>query len=116
MRIPFQIPDINDTDEAEGFVYLEDDFLVFDVQVLAWGLSRSDTETVKVERGVIDGLRVESGWFSDRLHVVTRNAALLKALPGVHVAAVTVRTKKKYRAEVAAFAEQVRAWKAKAVT
>ncbi len=112
MRIPFQIPDINDTDEAEGFVYIEDDFLVFDVQVLAWGLSRSDTETVKVERGVIDGLRIERGWISDRLHVDTRNTSLLKALPGTHVSAVTVRTKKRYRSEVAAFAEQVRGWKA----
>lgn len=114
MRIPFEIKTGSDIDEAAGFLYLEEDFLVFEWHILHWGISKGETTTVKVERGVIDGIRAEQRWWKDRLWIDTRNLELLKALPGSHVAQVELRTKRKHRTAVAVFVQAVRLWKEKA--
>lgn len=114
MRIPFEIKTDSDIDETAGLLYLEGEFLVFEWYVLQWGISKGETTTVKVERGVIDGIRTERRWWKDRLWIATRNLELLKAIPGPHVAEVELRTKKKHRAAVEAFVRAVIAWKVKA--
>jgi hypothetical protein len=114
MRIPFEIKTDSDIDEAAGFLYLEGEYLVFEWYILHWGISKGETTTVKVERGVIDGIRAEQRWWKDRLWIDTRNLELLKSLPGSHVAQVELRTKRKHRTAVAVFVQAVRHWKERA--
>ena len=111
MRIPFEIPDVNETDEAKGFVYLEGDFLVFDIDILSWGIAKSDSKTVKAERGVINSIRLEPRWFKDRLYIGTKKVELLKEIPGPHVDEIELRTRKKHRSRVEAFIKSVWEWK-----
>ena len=109
-RLPFQIPEINDVHEGKGFVYLENEFLVFRFTVVNWGVVEGAWETVKAERALIDGIHTEKGIFKDKLIIDTRDARLLDAIPGKYRGAVLVRTRKQDRAQVEAFVERVRAW------
>ncbi len=111
MRIPFEIPSFDEVDEAAGFLYLEEEYLVFEYHILQWGLIKSEPSIVKAERGVIDDVRVQRGWFKDRLLIATHNIELLKAIPGPHASEIELRTKKKYRPQVEVFVEQVFVWK-----
>ncbi len=111
MRIPFEIPEVDEVHEAAGYVYLEDEYLVFEFHVLNWGITKGEQTIVKAERGVVDGIRAQPGWFKDRLLIETHNTRLLKEIPGTHVAAIELRTKKRHRLQVGQFIELVQAWK-----
>ncbi len=113
MRVPFQIPDVTDVDEATGFIYLEGDYLVFEYQIMEWGLLKGERATVKAERAVIDGIRMKHGLFKDRLYIATHSTELLKEIPGPHASEIEVRTRKKHRSDVAAFVAMVSSWKRK---
>lgn len=96
MRIPFEISEVDDHHEAAGYVYLAEDFLVFEFHVRKWGLFKGETATVKVERGVIDGISVQRRLFRDRLLVATSSLDLLREIPGPHVSEIELRTKRRY--------------------
>lgn len=110
MRIPFTIPDVSDADEAEGFVFLEDDFLVIEYTILKLSMFRQDPVTVKVDKNVLVHLDVKRKLFSDRLIVETTSVQLLREIPGEHVAGVELRTKRKHREAIERFVERVHAW------
>ena len=110
MRIPFTIPDVSDIDEAEGFIYLEEGFLVIEYQIKKLGLFRRPVETVKVERGVVKALELRRKLFGDRLVIETTSMQLLREVPGKHVAGVELRTQRKYRDVIEDFIEEVHAW------
>ena len=109
-RLPFQIPKVREVHEGKGFVYLEEDFLIFRFTILNWGVAEGDWETVKVERGLIDGIHSEKGIFKDKLLIQTRNQRLLDAIPGDHRTELSLRTRKQDRVQVGSFIERVRAW------
>jgi hypothetical protein len=110
-RIAFQIPEVESIHEGKGFVWLEDEFLVFRFTVLDFGMTERGWETVKVERALIDGIRTERGLLKDKFLIATRNRRLLEAIPGKHSGEISLRTKKKERAQVEAFVERVLAWR-----
>lgn len=110
MRIPFEIS-VDDINEAAGFLYLEDDYLVFEYHILKWGVIRGEHAIVKTERGVIDELRVRRGLFKDRLVIATHSLKLLQEIPGRHASEIELRVKKRYRREVEAFLQKVLSWK-----
>lgn len=110
VRIPFTIPDVSDTDEAEGFVYVEDDYFVIEYEIKKLGLFRQGAQFVKVDRAVIVGLEVKHRLFSDRLIIETTSMQLMREIPGKHVAGVEVRTARKHREAVRQFVERVHAW------
>jgi hypothetical protein len=114
MRIPFKITSVEENHEATGFLYIDDDFLVFEYQILKWGITKGASGTVKAERGVIDAVRVKRGLFKDQLLVATRNIQLLREIPGPHVSEIELRTKKKHRDQIDAFIQEVWAWKSSA--
>ncbi|HEX7069214.1 MAG TPA: hypothetical protein VF190_00340 [Rhodothermales bacterium] len=110
-RIPFHIPEVNSLHEGKGFVWLEDEFLVFRFTVLDFGVTERGWETVKVERPLIDGIRTQRGLLKDKLLIATRNQRLLEAIPGDHNGEISLRTKKQEREQVQAFVERVLAWR-----
>lgn len=110
VRIPFTIPDVSDTDEAEGFLYLEDDYLVVEYTVKKFGIFRKATRMVKADRTVIVALELRKGLFGDRLVIETSSMQLLREVPGKHVTGVEVRTRRSHREAVQRFIERVHAW------
>ncbi len=109
MRIPFEY-DVDDLNEAAGFLYLEDDFLVFELQVLALGLVKRESEIIKAERSVIEDIEVRKGLIKDRLVVSSHSIKLLKAIPGRHATEIVLKIKKKHRREAEEFVDRVHLW------
>lgn len=105
-RIPFTIDD-DHGHEISGLTFLDDAFVVFEIQVKKWGLYKEPPETVKAEVGVIDSIRFEVGFFKDKVFVVPRKSELLQAIPGDHKGEIKLKVAKRYRAEAQQFVADV---------
>lgn len=103
-RIPFQIDDQHGH-RISGLVFLEDEFVVFEIRVKKWGLYEKPTETVKAERSVISHMHFEHGFFNDRLFMVPKRSELLEAIPGNHKGELKLKVAKRYRNEVKRFVD-----------
>ena len=105
-RIPFEI-DSNHGHEITGLVFLEDEFLVFEVQVRKWSLYKEPQEKVKAELAVIEHIRFDTGFFSDKIFVVPKRSALLEAIPGDHKGELKLKVSKRYREAAMQFVTDV---------
>ena len=105
--IPFQIYDSHGH-KIRGVTFLEDEFIVFDVQVRRFGLINQAPEKVKAELGLIADIRFESGLFGDRIIVIPRKMELLDAVPGDHKGEIKLKIARRYRDDAEAFVQEVR--------
>lgn len=97
-NIPFEITD-NHGHIVTGLIYLNEEFVVFEVQVTKWSISKQPVETIKVEYGAVDTIRFKNGFFKDSIFVVPKRAALLDAVPGSHKGEIQLKIAKRYRDE-----------------
>lgn len=108
MRIPFETPDIHHGfSEGKGFVYLDDEFLVFEVRIHTLGLFEQEAQVIKVEPAVIEAIRLERGLFSDKLCIRPRKIEVLDAIPGDHEIEVKLKVKRKHRLSAQQFVADV---------
>ena len=105
-RIPFKI-DSNHGHEISGLLFIEDEFLVFEVQMRRWSLYKEPKETVKAELAVIEHIRFAAGFFSDKIFIVPKRSALLEAIPGDHDGELKLNVAKRYRDAAADFVTTV---------
>ena len=94
--VPFQISDSRGH-KVTGLLYLEEEYLVFEIQARKWGLFKSPPEKVKAEFGVIDHITLERGLFGDSIFIVPRRSDLLNAIPGDHKGELKLKVAKRYR-------------------
>ncbi len=96
--VPFRL---RDTDmgmtENRGLLYLDDEFLVFDLQEGIAGLTRQHNQTIKIEPAALVSVRLERGMLNDVLHIRPRKDTLLEALPGEHVLEVQLKISRRHR-------------------
>ena len=84
-RIPFQLPDANlGFTEIKGLVYLEDDYLVFEVGTGISGGAKKKRHTIKIELRALHAIRFEPGAFRDHLFVRPKERDLFRAMPGMY--------------------------------
>lgn len=96
--IPFQLPDTNmGMTENTGLVYLDDEFLVFDLQRGLSGVTKSETRTIKIEPAALAGVRFNRGTLKDALYFRPKKRELLDAMPGDHEVEVKLRIAKRHR-------------------
>lgn len=109
MRIPFEA-EIDDFNEMAGFLYLEDDYLVFEYDILKLGILKANHVVVKAERGLINDLRIKHGLFKDRLFVASHSPKLLNEVPGKHASEIQLNIKRRYRRDLDVFVDAVLEW------
>ena len=106
--IPFKIPDVHEGfSEAHGILYLDEEFLVFEVQTLTLGMIKQDPETIKVELAALHEVEFKPGLFSDRLLIRPKKLQLLAAMPGKHEGELKLKVKRAERARVLGFIREV---------
>ncbi len=93
--VPFTISDDHGHD-ISGLLSLEEEFIVFDVQVKKWGIFDEPPEKVKAEFGLIDTIRLDRGIFKDHIFIVPKRPDLLKAVPGTHKGELKLKVAKRY--------------------
>ncbi len=96
--IPFQLPDTNmGTTENSGLVYLDDEFLVFDLQSGLAGLTKNVSRTIKIEPAALVDVRFVQGRIKDALYIRPKKSELLEAMPGDHEVEVKLKIAKRHR-------------------
>lgn len=96
--VPFRLPggDMGMT-EYTGLLYLDETYLVLDLQQGLSGLSQSHYLTVKVEPAALRSVRYEQGLFRDTLHLRPKKDELLRTLPGEHTLEAALAVSRKHR-------------------
>ena len=97
--IPFKLPDVG-LSEVQGYLYFEEEFLVFDVETALFGEFNGEEQTIKIEPKAIVELEFEKGVFKDKLCVRPKKRDLLKAMPGSFEDEIKLRVAHKHRGKV----------------
>ena len=109
--VPFQLEDTNmGLTENFGLLYMEDEFLVFDLQSGLKGVTRWKRQLVKVEPKAINGIRLRHGKLKDTLLIKPKKNKLLQVIPGDHKIEVKLKIKKKHRSEAERLVQRVINW------
>lgn len=109
--IPFQLPDIHyGLTEIKGTVYLDEEFLVLEVQTALFGEFEQEYQIIKIEPRALRDIRLERGLFKDRLRLWPKKDTLLNVMPGEHRVELKLKIWNRYRDEAEALVEQVRQW------
>ena len=106
--IPFTLgsTDLGLTEHA-GLIYLEDEFLVFEIQSGISGGSKSDRQVIKIETKALRSVDTTQGIRTDKLSVYPKKSALLDAVPGNHSEKVVLNIPKRYRDQLEKLTEKV---------
>lgn len=108
--VPFKIPD-DHGHEISGLVYIEDEYLVFEVKVVKWSMFKQPTETIKAEMTVVDSIRLDTGIFGDSIYIVPKRSDLLDAVPGTHKGELRLKISKRYKQQAQELVAEVLAAK-----
>ena len=109
ISIPFEISEVHaGFSEAKGILRMEDEFLVFQVQIVTLGMFKQKPEIIKIEFSAIDEIRHERRLVSDRLYVRPKRVQLLDVMPGKHAIEVKLKIKRKYRTRMLLLVDAVR--------
>jgi len=106
--IPFSIPSASrNFAEVTGLVYLDDEFLVFEVQSGLPGGSRNKDDIVKIEPKELSDIRLNTALLKDVLYIRPKKEQLLEVIPGDRVEALRLKINNTYRSEVKRLVEEV---------
>ncbi|MGI9174834.1 MAG: hypothetical protein ACR2GR_05910 [Rhodothermales bacterium] len=98
--IPFRLPEADHgLTEITGLLYLDDEFLTFDVQTGLPGGSQKELQVIKVELAALAALRLDRGTLGDRLCIRPKTSDLLDAMPGTHQEELKLKLRKRHRAD-----------------
>lgn len=96
--IPFSLPDLNmGFTEVKGAVYMDEEFLVLDIETSLFGEINTGDSIIKVEPTALREVRIETRIFRDRLVLVPKKRDLLDAVPGSHKGELQLRIWRKHR-------------------
>lgn len=104
--IPFQLPDVG-LREISGRLYLDEDFLVFDVEDALAGEFDKEVHVIKVDPGALGDIRLERGIVRDRLFIRPRKSDLLRAMPGQYGVELPLRIWRKHRQTVLQLMDEI---------
>jgi hypothetical protein len=82
---------------VSGLLFLEEEFVVLEIQVVNFGLIKKQPEKVKAEYALVDSIRFEPGLFSDRIIIVPKKVEVLDAVPGSYKGEIVLKIEKRYR-------------------
>ena len=98
-RIEFTLPDVG-LREIEGFVWIEDGYLILEVTDKLLGLVDADSNLIKIEPNALTDLHIKYRPFKDRLVLSPKKVDLLEAVPGKHASNVQLKIWKTKRKQV----------------
>ncbi len=96
--IPFKLADTDlGLTENSGLLYLDNEFLVFEILSGFSGVKRSESQIIKIEPSALEDVRLDHGRLKDVLYIKPKKAELLLAIPGKHKVEVKLKISKRHR-------------------
>lgn len=108
-RIPFSLPD-DGLEEIGGLVWLDDGFLVIDLEAKFLGLGKGERKTIKVAPTALHDVILAHGLIRDKLRILPKQIDLLEAMPGKHPREVVLRIYRKHRPWTEDLVDELREW------
>jgi len=105
-RIAFTLPDVG-LREIKGMAYVDDGWLVLQVQHGLLGLIDVEKKEVRIEPAALEDVHIRRGLFYDRLVLTPRRADLLDALPGEHRTSVNLSVWRRQRADLERLLDEI---------
>ena len=108
--IPFQLPDTNlGFTENKGRLYLDEEFLVFEVSSGLSGMTHKKQQKIKLEPKALEAIRLDRGVFKDRLIIRPKRRELFQVMPGMYKDkdVLTMTLWKKYRPDAEHLVDEV---------
>jgi hypothetical protein len=107
--IDFALPDLHaGFTEIKGAVYLDDEFLVLDMEVASLaGLKKSD-RIIKIEPRALSYIFLRRGLVKDKICLRPKRDDLLEAVPGSHRGDVQLRVWRTRRLDAKLLVQEVR--------
>ena len=108
--LPVHLPDLHGgLTELKGVLYLDDQFLVLEIDTLLLGEFSQDEQIIKIEPSALLDVRLNRGLIQDRLCLRPKKRTLLEAVPGRHRGGeVQLRVWRTRRTQAERLVEQVR--------
>ena len=104
--LPFRVPNlVGGLAESKGLAKATASELSFEfvVKETVFDIFKSGIREIRVPQSEIDLIRVERGWFRDKLRIRFRSIKWLTDMPGCHDGEVTLRTAKRDRQQTEDF-------------
>lgn len=96
--LPFTLPDIDmGFTEVKGVAYLEEEFLTLEVEAALFGEISKEDRIVKIEPMALRSIRLETGFFKDKIHIIPKTRELLDTVPGKHRGELCLKVWRKHR-------------------
>lgn len=96
--LPFTLPDIDmGFTEVKGVAYLDEEFLTLEVEAALFGEISKEDRIVKIEPTALRSIRLETGFFKDKIHVIPKTRELLDTIPGKHLGELCLKIWRKHR-------------------
>ena len=109
--VPFKLEDTNmGLTENSGLLYMDEEFLVFDMQSGLKGVTRPERHQVKIDPKAISSIRLKHGTTKDILLIKPKKTKLLQVIPGDHKHEVKLKIKKKHRMAAERIVQRVVNW------
>lgn len=105
--IPFRLPDVG-LREISGVVYLDQEFLVLEVEDALLGEVDREEQTVKVEPSAVQEIRLDRSVLGDKLCIRPKKRDLLRVMPGTYTDELCLKLRKKYRERAEQLVDDVR--------
>lgn len=105
-RLPFTLPDVG-LREVKGFVSLEKEFLVIDLETAVAGIMDKEETVIKVAPSALNEAWLKTGMVRDKLCLAPNKVDLLKAMPGDHTREVALRVPRKHRLDTEDFVDEL---------
>ncbi len=107
-RIPFHLPELKGgIVEAKGVMYLEDEFLVFEVESAVFGEFDKKKKLIKIEPRALEDVHYERRLIVDRLYIEPKEGELLEAMPGDFLSEVVLKIWVNHRSDAEALVSEL---------
>jgi hypothetical protein len=113
LSVPFQIREVHGgLTEGHGVAYVDDEFLVLEVQTAFLGLFKKEPQTYRIDLTDLESVRYKKGLWKDKLRLRTLPLDVLDAVPGVQRGELCLLFARKDRAALDVLLDRLDLWRA----
>ncbi|HLT46439.1 MAG TPA: hypothetical protein VK002_04355 [Rubricoccaceae bacterium] len=113
LSVPFEIGEVHGGfSEAHGVAYVEDEYLVLEVQTAFLGMFKKDPRTYWIDLTDLESVRYKRGLRKDRLTLRASTLDVLDAVPGVQKGELRLLVRRKDRGALDVLLDRLDLWRA----
>ena len=110
--VPFQISEVHGgLTEGHGVAYVDDEYLVLEVQTSFLGMFKRDPRTYRIDLTDLESVRYRRGLWKDKLRLRTLTLDVLDPIPGVQKGELCLHFARKHRPGVDVLLDRLDLWR-----